>query len=112
MKACPCCGGPMPVEKATPHELLARLNRGREASFASAKLLNRLADRFGRVVSYDALSDACYGDDPNGGPENPMSVIKSLVCQWRHKLPDVGLDIETVVGAGYRMVWLSQRQAA
>jgi DNA-binding response OmpR family regulator len=67
----------------------------------ATRVLQRLALSPGRAVTQEALVVAAYGDDPSGGPEDPLGVIRIIVSRLRKRLPEHG--IETVWGVGYRM---------
>lgn len=56
----------------------------------------------GKTVSADAIMEALYGDDPDGGPEE--KTIDVHLCKIRKALPALGIAIETVWGRGYRAV--------
>lgn len=112
MKTCPCCGGDMPNGKRHPLDLVAEIGVSPRSMLPSHKLFYRLASSFGRTVSHEEIFDACYGDDPNGGPDHGTKSICVQICKWRHKLASVGLKVVSDFGVGYRMVWLERQEAA
>lgn len=66
---------------------------------ASKRLLRRLAEGRGKIVSHDALAFALYGDNPDGGPDDVVKVIAVLIHRLRKHLgPD---SIGNQWGVGY-----------
>lgn len=97
MKTCPCCGQLLQgeVEKAV-LSLRRPLSKGQE------RILMYLARYCGRWVYTDALIDAVYWDDPEGGPDNARNVMSVQVWWLRKKLSGTGLEIEGIGGRGGR----------
>lgn len=60
-----------------------------------------LRARMGKTVSRDAIMNALYFDDPNGGPD--IKIIDVFMCKLRRKLIGSGFRIETDHVIGYRM---------
>jgi DNA-binding response OmpR family regulator len=54
----------------------------------------------GRVVKFDALIMALWGDRE---PARPQNVISVHLPRARHKIARFGVVIETVYGIGYKM---------
>lgn len=55
------------------------------------------------VVRYEAIVHALWGHDPDGGPSNPINVLKTQLCHLRKALKPFGIQIETVWGIGQRI---------
>lgn len=53
----------------------------------------------GRAVSYEALTDVLWGDDPAGGPLWPEVNIRVYVHRMRRLLP--GWHFRSIKGFGY-----------
>jgi len=70
--------------------------RAKEAQVVAA--MQRAA---GRIVTRDHLTDALWGSDPDGGPDDPEGSVKVYISRLRRRH---GLEIETVWGVGYRLV--------
>jgi hypothetical protein len=78
---------------------------GRRLRNQEAKLLNTLLCRQGEIVSQDEITTALWGDDPDGGPDNPIGVIKTVIYQMRR----FGWPIQTYWGRGYMIPWREQK---
>lgn len=65
------------------------------------ELAKLLRARMGKTVSRDAIMNALYFDDPNGGPN--IKIIDVFICKLRRKLIGSGFRIETDHITGYRM---------
>lgn len=72
---------------------------------AEARIMNLLASRRGHVFSKDAIMNALYFDDPQGGAE--FKIVDVFVCKIRHKLEEAQADqwIVTHWGYGYSLVY-------
>jgi len=70
--------------------------RAKEAQVAAA--MQRAG---GRIVTREHLTNALWGADPDGGPNDPESTVKVYVSRLRRLH---GVEIETVWGVGYRLV--------
>lgn len=77
------------------------------ASRKQAQVLGYLAEHFGQWVRTEALVNALYANDPNGGPADPSTNINLFAMRLKPKLAKVGLAIEANRGAvgGRRLVW-------
>ncbi len=73
-----------------------------------------LARRFGRPVSGAAILDWLYGDREDGGPDWAADCVRAFVCRLRAALRKIGAPVEivTVWGGGYGMVWRLPRGEA
>lgn len=88
---CPCCLQAMPVERAPIDVLeLAPLTP------MERKIVKALADSYPRRVTMRQLVDACYWDDPEGGPDNPNGTIYVTVSHLRRKLRAYGWTIPKI----------------
>jgi DNA-binding response OmpR family regulator len=63
-----------------------------------------LAAARGERVSVVALLDACYGQDPDGGPEAADLCIRQCVRKLRLRLAPLGLIIPNNYGWGYALL--------
>lgn len=72
-----------------------RFTKGESAVFAA------LRNAKGAVVSKEAVYDAVYGNDPDGGPE--PKILDVFICKIRKKLVGSGYTIVTHWGLGWRM---------
>ncbi len=69
-----------------------------------SRVLRRLRESIGAIVSVTDLLLAAYGDDEDGGPEWPGEVIRHAVHQLRRR----GYLISNHYGRGYMLrVWRS-----
>lgn len=57
------------------------------------KIVELLAKAYPKSVSRTAIWDALYGDDPNGGPDNPDAVINVRIYRLRRQLAPYGWTI-------------------
>ncbi|MFC3208124.1 helix-turn-helix domain-containing protein [Aquamicrobium soli] len=74
-----------------------------------------LAKAYPKSVSRTAIWDALYGDDPNGGPDNPDAVINVRIYRLRKQLAPYGWTVpKASPGRGnhgrYRLVRLAGNQ--
>lgn len=85
---CPCCGQTVDVRpkdmNLTPTEM---------------EIADMLMARPGSVVRIDAIVGRLYGVNPDGGPDDPMNVIRAMVSRLRRK----GFHIQNLHGIGYRI---------
>jgi hypothetical protein len=91
---CPHCGRPMiPKSARFPHVRGARRSR----------VVELIDDHPG--ISGEALMDALYADDPDGGASS-RKIIAVLVYHARKQITQDGYKIESSVGrgGGYRIV--------
>lgn len=80
---------------------MSRHDRHVPQGHAPVRILRRLAASQGRIVSETALIDVLYGDDPNGGPDDPGDCIRTFIKRLRRRLPEGA--IENRHGVGYRL---------
>lgn len=80
---------------------MSRHDRHVPHGHAPVRILRRLAASQGRIVSETALIDVLYGDDPNGGPDDPGDCIRTFIKRLRRRLPPGA--IENQPGLGYRL---------
>lgn len=101
MATCPCCGS----------KIAARTPVSELRSKLPGKLLPRVVGAMARSpgewFTIEALADAAYRDDPNGGPLSGGRSVQVRICQQRSRLNSLGWDIEGRVGSGYRLVALA-----
>jgi hypothetical protein len=100
--ACPCCGNWLPPGPVA-REDLAGLLLAAGGSPLFVRIVRRLAWRPGQAVSTADLIEHLYGDEPEGGPNDPRKVIMSIVHLHRNSLSDYGWSIGSRKWAGY---WL------
>ncbi len=69
-----------------------------------AILLNALLGRE-RLLTYRALAEALWGDDPDGGPLNARGDIRAALAKARRKIGAAAMpwEIENCYGVGYRL---------
>lgn len=65
------------------------------------RILEVLAAR--PLVSHTGMIDALYGDDPDGGPEDPVRVISVHILNLRRQVERYGVTIETKRAVGWRI---------
>lgn len=94
MTLCPCCRRPLDDDQQVDVEHL----REAPLSKMQKKLLVALIDSHPRAVRTEVLIDRLWGDDPNGGPDNPPNVIRTMVTNMRKRLPDYGWTIPLSFG--------------
>lgn len=85
---CPCCGGTLGNSSVRVNMLAELPLTGTERV-----LVKRLIKQYPLGVSKEALFNAVYGLDPDGGPEGGVKVISVFVCHLRSKLNRYGWDI-------------------
>lgn len=85
---CPCCGQALPDFPSA-----AELAVAAKLSPSEATILDVLASRSGRYVSFDAILDALYGDDPSGGPDSGPLIIRVMIHKLRRKIKGVNIMI-------------------
>lgn len=72
-------------------------------SVLQCRIADRLNQRPGQGVSHEALYNFCYFDrSPSDMPDT--EIIKVEICKMRKKLAGTKYAIETVWGAGYRLM--------
>ena len=86
--SCPTCGHEM-VAAHAPLESLA----GAPLSKRERQIVDALARVYPRALDLGQVVDAMYSDDPNGGPDNPEGVVRTLVSRLRALLPNYGWNI-------------------
>ena len=81
--------------------------RGAVLSPQQAALLNALLGRE-RLVTYRALAEALWGEDPEGGPLNAQGDIRAALARLRPKIAAAAIpwEIENRYGVGYRLRYL------
>lgn len=57
----------------------------------------------GAILTYPEIIEAMYGDDDGGGPDDPVGVIRVVVCRLRKQIAKIGLNI-TSNYQGYELV--------
>lgn len=102
---CPCCG--QTTDFPDPAKLVAALPMGG----VKRRMMNALLQHFGCFVNRDRLADLVYGDQLDGGPDNPGNVFSILKGQLNIQLAAVSLNIEGRFASGYRLTWLAQARA-
>lgn len=88
MTICPTCGHSMNAGRA-PIEALSGAPLGR----LERLIVNVLVRAYPRAISRQIIVDYIYGDDPNGGPDNPDNIVSVLMVKLRRKLPQYGWTI-------------------
>jgi DNA-binding response OmpR family regulator len=89
MQVCQCCGSLCSVDglRIDPDRKQAQWPGGQvQLRLTEAKLLSSLAGAAGRVVRLDALIDAVWGDDVDGGPDNARKSVYVHMCYLRRRL--------------------------
>ena len=82
---CPTCGAPLSTHE--PPTRLSRLQR---------VIYDRVA-RSRHGVSSDALFEACYADDPDGGPESGKKSMWVIIHALNKRLAPHGERVRSVV---------------
>lgn len=77
---CPTCGSTMVVQ-SHPRVLLDV-----KLSPLEKSLMNVLVDVYPRGISRNALVDALYANDPNGGPLTALNLVSVYICRLRPKI--------------------------
>jgi DNA-binding winged helix-turn-helix (wHTH) protein len=75
-----------------------RKTRGGQSRLVILELLARSNASW---VSHEAIIDALWGHDPNGGPDYPGNIVAVHVMHLRRALRAYGVEIRNVFGAGY-----------
>lgn len=85
---CPCC-------KQTLDAPRAPLDGLTSAPLApqQRKIVAALARVYPRFLGKEAVIDAVYGDDPDGGPETVETIIKARISQTRSVIGKFGWTI-------------------
>jgi len=92
---CPTCGHDLDAPPSVASLASARLRP------QDRKIVDALSRAYPRAVRTSALVDALYGDDPNGGPEDPSQVIAVRIYTLRRLLPQFGWTVPNAkVGRG------------
>ena len=86
---CPCCL--RPLEAGQTVEMTHLLDARMPAQHRT--LIEALIKAYPRRVTLDHLVDRLYGDDIDGGPDDPKQVIRAHVVRLRKKLPKYGWTI-------------------
>lgn len=87
-RCCPTCGQALPTG-TVPIEALLDIR----AEGTMLKIIEELIRAYPRRVSIANIVDALYGDDPNGGPDDPRAVIRVLISRLRPILAGYGWTI-------------------
>lgn len=66
-----------------------------------AVVMEKLNERFGKMVTKQALHDALYADDPNGGANE--KIIDVHICKIRDQIKGWPITIQTHFGKGYEL---------
>lgn len=85
---CPCCLQPMAAAKA-PVDALESVPFSR----LEHRIVTAMLESYPRTVNMQNLINACYWDDPNGGPDNPATTVMVTIGRLRKKLPPHGWTI-------------------
>jgi DNA-binding response OmpR family regulator len=101
---CPCCGQGLPEK-----DLLVDLNSNKAVKDGheihlqpqQAEVLYTLWKAAPKQVTHTDLSYALWGG--LNGPEQPTQVIRTVICNLRRKLREVGVKIQTIDSRGYRL---------
>ena len=102
--ACPTCGKPLDFEG---YRLEAEagivIGGGKFAALTRREtaIFELLWTRPGRVFTRSQIFDDLYSLLAGDGPEE--KILDVYICKLRKKLNGLGLSIETVWGAGYRL---------
>lgn len=73
-------------------------------------ILKALVQR--EFVPIESLIDLLWGHDPNGGPDDPLNVIRVHMAFVRRFLERFGVIVETSRGLGYRIPSAQMRETA
>lgn len=86
---CPCCRRPLEEGQTVDikHLVDARMPRNHRI------LIETLARAYPRRVTIEHLVDQLFDDDPDGGPDNPVHVVRVHINRLRKKLPKYGWTI-------------------
>lgn len=107
MTTCGCCGQELPktivaFDVAT-NELIANGKRWRITP-GEAEYMVALSRYPGRTLSDEQLWDIVYGARTVADQPTTTDIVKVMVCHMRRSLKGSPLVVETVYGAGYRLV--------
>ena len=100
MRVCKSCGHPL-INDLIPELKLTGMQK---------RILEIVNRRSPTGISMQELASAVYADDPDGGPLNAGSSLRSTVFQLNRKLKPHGLRVYGKIGRasdGYRIVQLT-----
>ena len=106
---CAHCGRPYPGEPRRFDAEAAALRF--RLTPKETRLLVAVAKRPDRLVSYDALHEAIYGDDPQGGPEKFSQCLRHFAKKVNARLSAEGYRLRTIWGQGYTFERLDEQAA-
>lgn len=99
MRLCPCCGQSVPSGFIPEIEFIHK-----QLTVSQIAILELLMQRSPNVVSYEALENAVWGDDPDGGP----LTIRKVLHVWGHRIRKIvkeyGWELKCHWGVGYYLV--------
>lgn len=75
-------------------------------------LLAALLVRAPHVVTWNELVEHIYGGDPDGGPLDPIQVLRCIIARDRRKLEMLGIFVAVEHGRGPRLQLLANLQVA
>jgi len=103
---CPACGHES-MRPAPPDRILEMKERYSSLTLNEAILVAALQDA-PHSLRRDWIYDRIWGDDPNGGPDDPRKHLDVLISKLRRK----GFDIQTLWGFGYRLISMAPEDRA
>lgn len=68
------------------------------------QILGILRRREGALITYEAMIDALWGDDPDGGPDDATGRLRVHICNLRKALAGGDRRIVTLWKTGVRLV--------
>jgi hypothetical protein len=86
---CPCCRRPLDVGETVDVTHLRDVKMANQHKV----LINALVDVYPRSVKMGFLVDRLYADDPDGGPDDPVRLVRSLMTRIRKELPEYGWSV-------------------
>lgn len=101
---CPCCKQPFdPAEIVFSEDWRIVAHHGERVALTprETQVFARLHRAYPNLVHRDVLHAALYAGDRDGGAD--PKILDIFVCKLRKKLSPLGIVIETVWAAGYRL---------
>lgn len=95
---CPTCGHAITRDFAP-----ASLPCPTEVTGQQVVILDALIAAWPRDVTMARLIDLLYGDDPDGGPDDPGRVVRVQVHRMKAWMQSYGWTIRNRYGFGYRL---------
>lgn len=111
---CPCCGQLLPSQDdlrwCADSRALTGYGRAVVLSPIHSKIFNALwrSWRTGRLISRSQMTDICYADDIDGGPESE-NIISVHMGNLRKEIECFGLTVRGRIG--YTIVYLERAAA-